>query len=347
MPVAPAQQLAFDHRPENQNYPIGGQGPAQALDEMGMLWGAPRRYQEIQRLPPFGYIPRVDRFQGFIAPDGVWHPWPQGPHDAVVNEPQHAAVHTPTQIPTANTTNSDPASNSNGQNNISDGREDTRNDPSASSPTTSAREAAAAAALRRLSPSAIGTDRTETLSTTGTLGNVSSPTMTRTGPQDNTATPSPQPPNPDLPSHAVAPPLIPLYDPRDTPRIWSRPNTARTRRRQSPSALAPSVFEERPLQELPPTLTDDQLNVLDRLTREAIDERLRILESIQEATSRCATELLRCRSVLPRSTPPSDSSTGRGDNNAGLSSTGVSSTNEGGPVLPEPEPQIQPPETPA
>ncbi|TDL24186.1 hypothetical protein BD410DRAFT_786276 [Rickenella mellea] len=50
---------------------------------------------------------------------------------------------------------------------------------------------------------------------------------------------------------------------------------------------------------LPPTLTDEQLSRLDRLTRDAIDERLKILERVQRATWSCIEDLVRVRSVLP------------------------------------------------
>ncbi|EJF60481.1 hypothetical protein BD309DRAFT_971787 [Dichomitus squalens] len=55
-----------------------------------------------------------------------------------------------------------------------------------------------------------------------------------------------------------------------------------------------------PLSQLPPTLTDEQLARLDRLTREAIDERLRVLEGVSSAVYRCVEELTRVRSVLPQ-----------------------------------------------
>jgi E3 ubiquitin-protein ligase synoviolin len=62
--------------------------------------------------------------------------------------------------------------------------------------------------------------------------------------------------------------------------------------------------QARPLATLPPTLTDAQLAQLDMLTRDAIDERLRVLESVSSAMYRCAEELTRLRSVLPVATGP-------------------------------------------
>ena len=62
--------------------------------------------------------------------------------------------------------------------------------------------------------------------------------------------------------------------------------------------------QARPLASLPPTLTDAQLAQLDVLTRDAIDERLRVLESVSSAMYRCAEELTRLRSVLPVAAGP-------------------------------------------
>lgn len=50
---------------------------------------------------------------------------------------------------------------------------------------------------------------------------------------------------------------------------------------------------------LPPTLTSEQLAHLDVLTRESIDERLRILEGVSGAVYRCIDDLMRLRSALP------------------------------------------------
>jgi E3 ubiquitin-protein ligase synoviolin len=67
--------------------------------------------------------------------------------------------------------------------------------------------------------------------------------------------------------------------------------------------------QARPLATLPPTLTDAQLAQLDVLTRDAIDERLRVLESVSGAMYRCAEELTRLRSVLPAATGPAPTPT--------------------------------------
>lgn len=53
------------------------------------------------------------------------------------------------------------------------------------------------------------------------------------------------------------------------------------------------------LGDLPPRLSDEQLARMDTLTRDAIDERLRVLDNVQGTLQRCTEELLRARSVLP------------------------------------------------
>ncbi|KAG8685695.1 E3 ubiquitin-protein ligase hrd1, partial [Ceratobasidium sp. 394] len=51
--------------------------------------------------------------------------------------------------------------------------------------------------------------------------------------------------------------------------------------------------------QLPSNLSESQLSQLDRLTRETIDERLRVLENVQTTVWRCVEELTRLRSALP------------------------------------------------
>ncbi|KAI0790879.1 hypothetical protein C8Q75DRAFT_865544 [Abortiporus biennis] len=62
---------------------------------------------------------------------------------------------------------------------------------------------------------------------------------------------------------------------------------------------SPGSGSRTPLSRLPQTLTDEQLGRLDRVTREAIDERLRVLENVSGAVYRCVEELVRVRSALP------------------------------------------------
>ena len=70
----------------------------------------------------------------------------------------------------------------------------------------------------------------------------------------------------------------------------------------SPQNQASAARSSRqPLSQLPPTLTDAQLALMDRVTREAIDERLRVLEGVSGAVYRCIEDLMRVRSSLPAS----------------------------------------------
>ncbi|KAG1851666.1 hypothetical protein F4604DRAFT_1592364 [Suillus subluteus] len=75
------------------------------------------------------------------------------------------------------------------------------------------------------------------------------------------------------------------------------------------SASVPVGAVQTPLRGLPPNLTDEQLMLMDQITREAIDERLRILEGVSVAVSRCVEDLTRVRSALPVSSSTPSAST--------------------------------------
>lgn len=84
-------------------------------------------------------------------------------------------------------------------------------------------------------------------------------------------------------------------------RAYSYPRTAAPRLPDNRHQQATS--SRSPISQLPPTLTDEQLAIMDRLTREAIDERLRVLERVSGAVYRCIDDLMRMRSTLPTSNP--------------------------------------------
>jgi len=71
-------------------------------------------------------------------------------------------------------------------------------------------------------------------------------------------------------------------------------------RYQQPTPRQP--ISRQPISQLPPTLTEGQLALMDRVTREAIDERLRVLEGVSGAVFRCIEDLMRVRSSLPAPT---------------------------------------------
>lgn len=116
------------------------------------------------------------------------------------------------------------------------------------------------------------------------------------------------------------PSLIPLFDPAFTSativpppqgpnsshsHLYSRsPTSSSAHVANSISQLQPDDVTSRELRDLLQSpsllsLTAEQLARLDILTRETIDERLRILEEVQRVMWRCSEELVRVRSVLP------------------------------------------------
>ena len=55
------------------------------------------------------------------------------------------------------------------------------------------------------------------------------------------------------------------------------------------------------LEQLPSTLNHEEMRNWDRVTREAIDERLRVLGRVDEIVNRLVDELTRLRSTIPNS----------------------------------------------
>jgi E3 ubiquitin-protein ligase synoviolin len=98
----------------------------------------------------------------------------------------------------------------------------------------------------------------------------------------------------------------------------------------------------RPLNTLPPTLTDAQLTHLDVLTREAIDERLRVLEGVSSTMYRCMEELTRLRSVLPVAAGPAPPVTQTGSQSEQGSSTQTQTQTQTAVNGSENEPDLRP-----
>ncbi|KAF7375990.1 RING-type domain-containing protein [Mycena sanguinolenta] len=198
-------------------------------------------------------------------------------------------------------------------------------EPSAGS---SAREAAALAALRRLN----GGRPTDSPTPTAASSTPAASPPTESAPQASAS--GSRPTSSAAPNRRVdVPQLIPMYDyttpfgpnpnipspfsPQARPTMpGSRtssqtlpPSTHSGNLRARLSARGPppdSRYQQRPpLSQLPPTLTDEQLALMDSVTREAIDERLRVLEGVSGAVYRCIDELMRMRSALPIPTPAS------------------------------------------
>ncbi|KDQ57713.1 hypothetical protein JAAARDRAFT_156640 [Jaapia argillacea MUCL 33604] len=337
-------------------------------------------HQPVLHAPPM--------FQGFYGPGGIWQPWgmdaqwfaqapgqvPQGlgqaqrqgteaPPATSANPPATSAVGvsmTPTPTQTAPAGYSSATTDSAPQMNANDG-------------TSTPRDAAALAAMRRYNssrPAGLSSDSRSTSSTSvgkSTSVEISSSTSAASQPQPNiststsdpstsqppppasTSAPNGIPPSTDV-NHEMRPeipPLIPLYDftpypryaqspftpppyggpmpsQRPTTTAHGQPGTSQTQAGpgsgfRTPFRAPPASYfsssrllnavqqraagtapASRPsLSRLPETLTDEQLGRLDSLTRDAIDERIRVLEGVSGAVSRCVEELMRVRSILP------------------------------------------------
>ena len=167
-------------------------------------------------------------------------------------------------------------------------------------------------------------------STTSSLASSSSPSDTPPSETPLESTHAQSTPLANLPqsesssrsAQADPPHLIPLYDFRSSPspfvtpiqrdtaslqtvRASSRYPPRRVRDLSSNSSASPLPSQQQRssvLPQLPPSLTDEQLANLDRLTRESIDERLRILEGVSGAVYHCIDDLMRLRSAIPPTT---------------------------------------------
>jgi len=134
-------------------------------------------------------------------------------------------------------------------------------------------EAAALAAIRRRTGNGSGRSNDANSSSAGT-------SYLPTGDRENA-------------ERAALPQLIPLYTLNSIRPGDSRPNVGTNVRSGPPETQNGSISQ------LPPVLTEAQLALMDRMTREAIDERLRVLEGVSTAIHRCVDDLMRMRSALP------------------------------------------------
>nr|TFK44571.1 hypothetical protein BDQ12DRAFT_641326 [Crucibulum laeve] len=278
---------------------------------------ATQNSQQPQPLQP------VPRYPGFPGPDGVWRSWPADDRNRDNNPPgseaQSINTSDPQSIPT-DTEQTNPWG-------MSEASIPTSANTS-TEPSSNPREAAAQAALRRLNSGRSVGGTPTTSSAAEPQREVRSAVTT-----ENLG--------------INVPPLIPLYDygaltqgspfPRDTIVSYA-PNIRRGESSSinnnvssSDSSSSGQTQSSRPhanvtspisqssalhttLSQLPATLTEEQLSVMDDLTREAIDERLRVLEDVSGALYRCIDNLMRMRSTLPTSTtatfpPVSDTTT--------------------------------------
>ncbi|KAI0344612.1 hypothetical protein BDW22DRAFT_1391432 [Trametopsis cervina] len=283
--------------------------------------------QQLQQLQP----PPV--YRGFYGPGGVWYPFApdaqdvhQGQQPPVQQAQQPAASQTSPSAPESSGSAVTPAPAAESTPTAAETRPS--GEPIAEASTPSPREAAALAALRRFNSSQ---------NTPGTRASESRPAeaTNTTAPPNGAPTPTTAPPpaaaaNP----RAQAPPLIPLWDPlqhaqqvRAPLYPWQQapvaiplpqpgqqgvngsavqphgaPGFAQPASARPPPVLTSarqSDVPREPLSQLPAILSEEQLTRLDRLTRDAIDERLKVLEGVSGTLWRCIIELHRMRSVLP------------------------------------------------
>ncbi len=245
------------------------------------------------------------QFVGFYGPGGVWQPWPghaaleptqNGATDASISVPTSSVGTAPSTNISASPSATAPAPSS------ADASAPSSTDASLpSSEPRNASEAAALAALRRLNRKDQPHDRVSSTtsdsssSSSSSSSSISSSTSESSDGETSPMNESHSTSQATSTASVVVPSLIPLdyihSESGSVPTV--RPPLNPQDRNTSRSS------SEIPISQLPPTLTDDQLTVLDRVTREAIDERIRILEGVSGAVYRCIDELIRVRSALP------------------------------------------------
>ena len=259
----------------------------------------PRQQLGQQAQPPPQPLHPIPLFPGFLGPGGVWQPWPaaEAPADpAQAEAPAPRTLNpspTPTVVPHESQNSTTSASSS-----ASSSPSDT---PPSETPLPIPHKEGSLHAR-----DAGGTSQMESTHARSTSSANSS--------QSESSSRSAQ---------ADPPHLIPLYDYRSSPSPLVTPlqretaslQTIRASNRypaprrvhdfssySSASPLPAQQQRSSVLPQLPPNLTDEQLANLDRLTRESIDERLRILEGVSGAVYRCIDDLMRLRSAIPPTT---------------------------------------------
>ncbi|TEB37547.1 hypothetical protein FA13DRAFT_1771004 [Coprinellus micaceus] len=260
-------------------------------------------YQAQQPLTP------VPRFPGFDA--NARPPGPTEGQAGPTSQPRDATSSTQVQPPeTPSPRSPSPA--------VSDSSSDSSSDDGE---TLSPREAARAAALRRFGSSNSILPPTKTTPAPLPLDNASTIPAASTGATTSTLAtstlaPEPYPRliplfDPDHIPQASANPLgTPGYFPQPTPTYPASPIPPGLQHPQISSSPFGSLNGGRNAQappqtsaRLPSHLNDEQLATMDHLTREAIDERLRVLERVSNTLYGCVDDLLRMRSSLPEIAP--------------------------------------------
>ncbi|KAF5389359.1 hypothetical protein D9757_004381 [Collybiopsis confluens] len=105
-----------------------------------------------------------------------------------------------------------------------------------------------------------------------------------------------------------APTLIPLFDSDFHASYSTLASSSKSSNIPAipgtPQGVDNSASSWGPISSVVASLSDEQLAVMDRITREAIDERLKVLEGVSTAVYRCIDDLMRMRSALPADGAP-------------------------------------------
>ncbi|KAF9529283.1 hypothetical protein CPB83DRAFT_853010 [Crepidotus variabilis] len=287
----------FNNNPNNNQPQRDGQ-QAGIFINYQVQYQFPRRQNEVNPTAAEPLQP-VPPYNGFPGPNGVWQPWP-------VEQAGEGQVHgQPPPTPTINESTPAPTPSQNPPDKdteVRQPREDRELSP---------REAARQAALKRFG----GFQTTDVPAATPATGSQQVPdVIPSTAPSDVS---QPRPPN-----------LIPLFNfnsarpsfppptsglQASTPQTSAHPsryhfsereNRSTTSNLATPTSTTSafhSSVDPNPAQSsrLPENLTEEQLAILDKLTREAIDERLRVMERASVTVYQCINELLSLRSALP------------------------------------------------
>ncbi|KAI0066151.1 hypothetical protein BV25DRAFT_1879222 [Artomyces pyxidatus] len=267
--------------------------------------GVPFPQQAPQHLQP----PPV--FQGFYGPGGIWQPWVMDPGrvdpaQQAPNDGQHQGT---SSAPVATSSHDEPAPSPAAPETLSTNADGNERHPVNAGPSATPRDAAGLAALRRLGTSTASAPsqsqsapRASSSFRSDASDGGSLPPTSSIAPSTSAAG-APPVPSASLERRDV-PSLIPLYNLSLVQGRSGVPGSSRPTQSTSTQARGSPPTARTPLSALPPTLTEEQLGRLDVLTRDSIDERLRVLESVSGAIYRCVEELTRLRSVLPPSPSP-------------------------------------------
>ncbi|KAJ3518139.1 hypothetical protein NLJ89_g61 [Agrocybe chaxingu] len=313
---APAQNV-------HNNQAQAGQQPGIVINYQ-VQYQFPRQQNEdnIQTAQQLQQRAPVPPYNGFPGPRGAWQEWPaQGDLPNAVPDPVEGGP----AVQAATTSEEGDASPAPHTSTTSSSSQASETSAEGQDGDLSPREAAARAAFSRYTNKPV-----TTLPEDSSIAQTQEPRTS--APSSNCATSS----TPEAVSKSInhIPKLIPLLDfqaPASTPHphvqrqgpieVNGRPSStpfAQTARPVAPqnkfthyssnTTVLPTQSSSVPSFQLPPTLTDEQLATLDTLTRESIDERLRILEGVSSTVYRCMDELMRLRSALPPTNFPTGSS---------------------------------------